>query len=149
MDERAVSTMVSYVLALGISAILIGGLLTAGGTFVDNQRNTVVTSELQVVGQRLAADLATADRLVQLGTGPTDIQVTARLPQTVVGSAYTIDINTANGNVSLELSTRGADQTVTIDVANTTTIASGRVGGGDLDIVYNEGENQLEVSRRD
>lgn len=145
MNERAISTMLGYVLTLAISALLVAGLLTVGGSFVDSQQAVVVDSGLQVIGQRLAGDLATADRLAQLDRGTTELRLTARLPTTVSQTSYTIDITTTNGNTSLILSPQSSKRNVTVDVANTTAISPGTVTGGDLVIVYNDAETRLEV----
>jgi hypothetical protein len=148
MTDRAVSTTLNYTLTLGISAILIVGLLTVGGNFVESQRNGVVDSELEVIGERLAGDIHTADRLVQADNETTTVTVTSRLPRRVSGSSYDIEVVTSDGNATLELTSDAIDRTVTTRVPNTTAISSTTVRGGTLEIVYNQsGSNdRLEVT---
>lgn len=145
MSDRAVSTALNYSLTLSIAALLIVGLLTAGGNFVDGQRTQVVDSELEVIGQRLAADISTADRLVEMDGNPTTVNVTADLPSTVSGSPYSVRVTTRDGNASLQLTTRELGRNVTVPVANTTDIAPGTTSGGDLEIVYDDSNERLEV----
>ena len=51
-DDRAVSTTLGYVLSLAIASILISGLMLATAGFVEGQREQVIRSELEVVGDR-------------------------------------------------------------------------------------------------
>lgn len=146
MSERAVSTAFNYTLILGISTILIVGLLTAGGNFVDAQRDSVVDSELEVIGERLASDIAMADRLVQAGNADQTLNLTAELPSSVSGSSYSIDIVTEDGNASVELTSPSLDRTVTAKVANTTALEPTSVSGGSVEIVYDQSEERLVVT---
>lgn len=145
MRDRAVSPTLNYTLTLGISAILVVGLLTAGGNFVENQRDGVVNSELEVIGERLAGDIATADRLVQIGDGPTTLNVTAELPRRVSGAPYDVAVLTSDGNVSLELTSDSVDESVTASVSNVTAVAATNVTGGTLEIVYDRSADRLVV----
>ncbi len=136
MTDRGVSTTLNYVLTLAISTLLVGGLLVAGSTYVDHQRETVIDSQLQVIGQRLADDIATADRLVQASDGTTDVRITTSLPTTVAGSTYAIDVQTDSGDTTLRLRAQQLDRTVTVAVANKTVIEPGTVNNPDIAIVY-------------
>ena len=144
MRDRGVSVTLNYTLVLGITAILVVGLLTAGGGFVESQRNSVIDSELRVIGERLAADLATADRRAQSGESSTTLNVTTQLPKTVAGTSYRIEVVTAGGNTSLELTTDSLDRSVTARVANTTAIEPTEFPGGPVEITYAGGT--LEVN---
>lgn len=146
MNERAVSQALSYTLTLGISTLLVVGLLTAGGNFVETQRNDVVDAELAVIGERLSADVATADRLVRVGENDTRVSVRSKLPRSVAGQSYTVDVATGGGNVSLALTATSLSRTVRTNVANATAIDSGAVAGGTLRIAYNQTSERLEVT---
>lgn len=143
MADRAVSTTLNYALTLAISTLLVGGLLVAGSTFVDDQRKTVIDSELEVLGQRLADDIATADRLVRASAGSPTVRISTSVPATVGGSTYTIDVLTDDGNASLRLRTHELDRSVTVNVANETEIDPGSVSNDEIEIVYAGGT--LEV----
>ena len=145
MDDRAVSVTLNYTLTLGISAILVVGLLTAGGNFVESQRNSVVDSELDVIGERLASDIATADRLVRIGDGTPTVNVTAQLPDAVSGQSYNVAVVTSNGNASVELTSPSLDRSVTANIANTTAVAPSSVTGGTVEIYYDPSSGQLVV----
>ncbi|MHB9285703.1 hypothetical protein ACKVMT_01520 [Halobacteriales archaeon Cl-PHB] len=147
MSDRAVSTSLNYSLTLAISTLLVVGLLTAGGTFVDQQREGVVDSELRVIGERLASDLAAADRLAQVGGGSAVVNVTSRLPRSVSGKSYTVAVTGSGGNATLVLSPNGENREVSVPVANKTAISPTRVSSGNLRIVYDDaGDGTLEVT---
>lgn len=140
--DRGVSTVVGYVLNLGIATILVTGLLISGGSLVDDQRERTARSELDVIGNRIAADLETADRLLRTGNG--SVAVRSDLPRTVVGSTYQVEVVASDGSVSLELETSRPAVTRTVPLRNVTPVQQVTVSGGDLTI---EGANDsLEVT---
>lgn len=146
MDDRAVSNVFSYTLSLAIAAVLVSGLLIAGGTFVEDQRTSVVRSELEVVGQRLAADVAAADRLVRLSDGDSSVRLTSEVPDAVAGTGYRVDVGTSGGNTTVFLSSTALEERVAVPVANVTAVAPGSVQGGDVVVAYDEATDRLEVT---
>ncbi|WP_435115480.1 DUF7266 family protein [Halolamina sp. C58] len=91
-DRRGVSTALGYTLTLSITAILIAGLLTAGGTLVENQQRAVVTDELTVTGQQLASGFEDADRLAGTMHNGT-VRVNVWLPADVgSGGGYSLEV---------------------------------------------------------
>lgn len=151
MDDRAVSTVVGYILTLGITAVLITGLLTAGGDFVGDQRHGTIRDEMQVLGQQLASDLSAADRLVR--AGGTEVSVTRTLPDEVTGVGYLVTIEDSVDDpnvVDITLRTENPDVSVTLGVYLVTDVGSDTGGtithnGGDL-VIELDGDH-LEVTR--
>lgn len=148
-DTRGVSITLNYVLTVAISTMLIVGLLVAGTTYVNGERERVVESELEVLGHHLAGDIATADRMVQVSDAPTDISVSSKVSETVAGSGYNVHVRAADGNVSLEFAAYSPDVTVTVPVANRTAVASTDVTDDELVIEYadedGDGDRELVV----
>lgn len=140
--DRGVSTVVGYVLNIGIATILITGLLLSGASLVSDQRDRTVRTELDVLGNRLAADLETADRLLRLGDG--EVTVRTALPDRVAGTEYHIEIQTTAGTVEIRLETADSSITRTVPVRNTSRIKAGTVDGGD--VVIDGAAGWLEVS---
>jgi hypothetical protein len=130
--DRGVSTVVGYVLNVGIATLLITGLLIAGTGLVEDQRERTVRTELDVIGNRLAADIETADRLLR--TGNATVTVRSTQPETVAGSGYSIEVLTADGSVSLRLEANRVDVSRRVPVRNVSPVAAGTVSGGDLTI---------------
>lgn len=138
--DRGVSTVVGYVLNLGIATILIAGLLIAGSGLVADQRERTARTELDVLGNRIAADMETADRLLEADGRVT---IRSRLPDTVAGSNYRVTVDATDGNVTVRLATSDPAIVRTVPVANETPVREGTVSGGPIVV---QGQNgQLEV----
>lgn len=146
IDDRAVSSALGYVLSLGITAILISGLLLAGGNFVEGERTRVTGTELDVVGQRLASHLASADRAAMTVRSDGTLVVEAGLPERVAGTDYTIGINEttvrtdAQNTYALTLRTRSPDVAVSVSVRTTTPLLNATLNGGSLRIQYSDSD---------
>lgn len=140
--DRGVSTVVGYVLNLGIATILIAGLLISGAALVSNQEERTVREELDVIGNRLAADLETADRLLRTANGSLTIRST--LPETVAGSSYDITVRDTGDGLVLDLVAQDPSINRTIPVRNVSPVQTGTIPGGDISIKGTNGE--LEVT---
>lgn len=89
-DERAVSTTLAYTLTLSITAVLVSGLLIAGGGLIEDQRQAITRDELTVSGQQLAGGLEDADRLAGAAEDGT-VKVGIWLPADVgAGGEYSL-----------------------------------------------------------
>lgn len=142
MTDRAVSTVVSYVLVVGIVAILSTALVGGFAPFVTNQQQGAVHSTLETFGNDLAGDIDSVDRLAAgVGENGTVVYRT-RLPNQVGGSAYEIEIAQLGGGTTYQITLRPfeVDTSVSVRVRTVTPVAE-RTGadaldGGNLRIVY-------------
>lgn len=131
-DDRAVSVAVSYVLALGITAILISGLLVASSDYLEDERQRATIQELDGLGNRLAAAFTDADRLSRSG-GATSLVV--ERPSRIAGSDYTVEIRrgpicaTPSEADCLHLQTATDNVSITIPLANRSQVALSRGDG--------------------
>jgi hypothetical protein len=141
-DRRGVSTTLSYVLTLAITAILISGLLAGGATLVENQRETTARAELQVVGQQMVADIDAASRLAVASDGGT-ARVERRYPPRVVGGGYRIAVEPATSSVTL--TSDAVDVSVTVPYVSETPVTAATVGGGPVVVEYDAATDTLEV----
>lgn len=142
-DERAASITLNYVLAIAISAVLVTGLLIAGGNFVQGQQTSVVRNELSVVGQRLAADVERVDRLVAAGDGVSAARINRTLPTAAVGERYDVELDASAEE--LTLTADGADVSVSVPISNRTALADSSVGSGSVAVVYNESAGVIRL----
>ncbi|WP_435066298.1 DUF7266 family protein [Halobaculum sp. EA56] len=138
--DRATATTLSYVLTLGITAILISGLLAAAGTTVETQREDTTREALEVVGQQISSRVMAADRLV--ASGASAVTVRGTYPESVAGSTYSVVVR-SGPPPEIELTATGVDVSVTVGAATRTPVADASLSGGDVEIVYTGG--QLEV----
>lgn len=144
MDSRAVSTTVSYVLSVAITAMLVAGLLLAGGDFVDDRRDQVVQTELRVIGHQVAADLGRVDRMVEAGDDVSTARVNQTFPERVTGNAYTITIRESPDSRVL-VNTTNPDVEVRVRVRTTTQIEESSASGGTVSVFYDASNDRLEV----
>lgn len=94
MTDRAVSVTVNYVLTITIATLLLSLLFVSAGGLIESQTEQTIRSELEVLGQQLAADIESADRLATIADGEeAEVEIETRLPNQVAGSTYTIVIN--------------------------------------------------------
>ncbi|WP_254537778.1 DUF7266 family protein [Halomarina litorea] len=148
-DTRATSTTLGYVLTLGITSILITGLLMGAGGMVEDQRERTIRSELQVVGQMVAADVSAADRLAQAGDATFAIR--RDVPPTVAGATYTVEVvvddpeNFPPTDTYLRLSTSNPSVTVEVDMALQSTLVESSLTGDRVVVTYDPATG-LEVT---
>lgn len=133
--NRAVSTTLGYVLTLGITAILVSGLLFAAGNFVEEQREDVIQTELDIVGEQIASHIHAADRLNQSGEGETEVLITQPFPAEVTRNPYDITL-VEEEDPYLLLESRRPDVSSKVPLTNTTAVAQSSASGGTIQIEY-------------
>lgn len=144
-DRRATSTALGYVLSLGIAAILVSGLIIAAGGLMESQRDQSARIELQVVGQTVADDLASASRLADCDS--CRVQLRIDVPSRVAGEAYRIQVVEVDPpHISrLALTTGRTNAAANVTVRTTHPIAETTVVGGTLVVEYDPAAGELEV----
>ena len=134
--DRAVSITVNYVIVLGISAVLVSGLLVGAGGYVQDQRTNVVREELTVVAEQLATGISDADRLARADAQSRSVRVGVTLPARVAGESYRITVtnrSTPGGEPmrhELTLRSSRTDVSVTLTISTLVDLDEGSVGGG-------------------
>ncbi|ELZ82923.1 hypothetical protein KU306_10480 [Haloferax larsenii] len=147
MTTRGVSTTLGFVLTLTITAILVSGLMVAAGGFVSGERERITEAELEVIGQRLAANLEATDRVVAGSDDQTTVRISSRLelPPRVAGTTYRVTVEPdASGESELVLESSDPEITVRVPFVNRTRLAGSSVDGGDVVVDYDG--TQLEVT---
>ncbi|GGJ00199.1 hypothetical protein GCM10008995_07550 [Halobellus salinus] len=152
---RAVSITVNYVIVLGITAVLVSGLLVGAGGYVQDQRTSVVREELTVVAERLAAGIADADRLARADAQSRSVRVGVRLPARVAGESYRITVTTRSTpgegpmRYALTLRSSGTDVRVTLTTSTLVGIEEGSVSGGWVVVRADAGDSTLVLADGD
>lgn len=136
-DDRAVSVAVGYVLNFAVAALLVSGLLIAGGGLIDSQTKEVTTDELSVIGHQLADELSSADRLVRAGDVST-LSIRTELPRGTTAGEYTIeiDIEESSDEGTIVLRTSSPEVTVTVPFQIRSALEEDQIGGGPVRIEY-------------
>lgn len=149
-DDRGVSTTVSYAITLVITTMLITGLLVAGGDFVETQREQATLSELRVLGQQLAGDVSSADRLARTAGPDGDVDLRRRLPEQIAAASYRVSHSRPGGSntSTLRLESDNPDERTEVRVHSTTPLfVKTNLTGGEVQVTYNSVREELVVRR--
>jgi hypothetical protein len=117
---------------------MVSGLFVGVGELVANQQERAIATQLETVGNRLAADLGTANRLVETGSGPTadpTVELRTRLPDTVAGSEYRVRVVGSGPRYTLALRSFAPVVETTV-VVRAPVGVDGSVSGGRVHIEY-------------
>ena len=134
-NDRAISASVTHALALGITAILISGLLFTAGTLLQEQRQDSAREQLLTVGNRMADDLTRAAALAQDGG---NVSFQTKHPTSVAGRSYTVQFLTGGDcdtdlfdvEACLELTLQDQQTVVKVPVRNETDVSFERMSNG-------------------
>lgn len=121
-SDRGQSISINYTISLVIVTVMMSGLFLSMSGFLEDERERTTRSELTVLGNRIAADIATADRLA-LTVEDGRVEVRTTIPRSVAGSEYEVDVTSSgfdggtdswNVTISLRASDTGVSQTVSV-----------------------------------
>lgn len=151
-NQRAVSTTLGYSLVLAITAILVTGLLIAGGTLVEDQRERIADEELSVTAEQLASGIGDADRLSSTDSNGV-LRVTVWLPDRIAGGAYTLELEnqpTDDGQpakATIIADSQAVDVTAELSIRTTVPVANQTVVGGPVVISHrdDDGDGNREL----
>ena len=144
--DRAVSITVNYVIVLGLTAVLVSGLLVGAGGYVQDQRTNVVREELTVVAEQLAAGIGDADRLSRVEAQSRSVRVGVALPSQVAGESYRIEVRTLSPageepkRHELTLRSAESDVSVTLTISTLEGLDDGSVNGGRVVVRLDSGD---------
>jgi hypothetical protein len=144
--RRGVNTTVGYVLALGITTVLISGLLVAASGTLDAQQQSVIRSEMKVVGEQTAISMTAADRFTAAErdtTGTTAYEVSLLHPDDFAGEQYSIRVeeyDPTNNLYRLVLRTNSPVVEQQVVFRSMTPVRETTVNGGALKITLDSGE---------
>lgn len=146
MSTRGVSITLSYILTLGITTVLISGLIVAGSGFVIDQREQVIDQELTVIGNQLAGTVEQADRLANASQGdPTTLYINETFPQQVTGSPYTVELKSGDP-AQVVLTSRSPVVTIRVNTTVETPVSDAeRASGGTISVAWDGGESALVI----
>lgn len=146
-DTRAVTNVLNYALMLGIVSLVVSGLVFGVGAVVENQQERAIQGELKTIGNRLAEDVSTVDRLVAQNDGNGAVVLHTTLPEHVAGSGYKITVTeTGTDRYLLVLESTDPEIQVRVSLRMDADLATGTVHGGELTIRYDDTADHVEVT---
>jgi len=119
-DSRGVSKQIGYILAISVISLLMAGLITSTGVLVEQTTEHGTESRLQVTGDRMAAQIMAADRLMNKNDGTSELVLNVGVSTDAQKSPYRVSHDEGANELVLEHSAR--DVTVTIPL----TVSEGR-----------------------
>lgn len=140
--DRGQSISINYTLSLIIVTVLIAGLFVAMSGYLETERENVTRAELEVLGNRIAADIATADRLARTTETDARVEVRTTIPRSVAGSEYEVTITSSdpglNEQFNVEIELRAPTVGVSKNVSTRTEIEvdNSNLHGGPFEVVY-------------
>lgn len=150
--DRSVSVALNYILVLAISSVLVTGLLIAGGSFVEDNRERVINSELTVIGNHVAGNLEQVDRLVtashdNLGSSGDEPEayINQSFQQEVTGSPYAIEI--VDGTpTQVVLTSFDPDVTISVNVTVQNDVRDeSRASTSDISVYYDSDSEEIVI----
>ncbi|WP_324662762.1 DUF7266 family protein [Haloarcula sediminis] len=143
-DTRAVSPAVTQALTIGISTILITGLLLGGSSYVDNKREQTVRQGLQDVGSGVASDLV---RLDQFDTADvsSNVSFTSNYPDRLAGEGYRVHVVEDGELTMIHINSTSSDRQTQVRFANDQPVCESTVRGGQITVLYDVTRGCLEV----
>ncbi len=129
------TAVVSHVLAIGISSLLIVGLLFSAGTLLNEQRDASAEQELETIGNRMATQLAELDEVNGRGL---NVSVRSTHPPRIAGRTYTVQVRdgsdceteTMAPDTCLVLSSAALSVTEVVPIRTKSTVAVESLGSG-------------------
>lgn len=91
-DTRGVSSAVSYTLAIGITIVLVGGLVFTFGGLLDGNLDRTTDSELRVLSEGVATELTKVDNIANRTDDTGTYATLLQAPTDIAGQSYTITV---------------------------------------------------------
>ena len=146
-DERAVSIAVTHVLTIGMTTILISGLLIGAAGMLNDQQDRAGQNELQAIGDRTAGEIVTAVDRGNRTDG--SVNVSSRQPSDSVAGSYSVQLTNASHcrvrdgyDACLTLFASGQDRTAEIPISfyADVEVVDGSATGGQVVVEYDRGD---------
>lgn len=146
-DDRGVSIAITHVLTIGITTILVTGLLVGASGLLEDQKTGAAETELRTIGNRMAEDVSNVG--YQAGNAGDSITLRTNHPSQVSGSGYSVSLYGTNAPecgpyettpdvACLVLQSPQANAEIIVPFRNATPISESSVSGGDFYIHYED-----------
>jgi len=134
-DTRAISPAVTQALTIGISTILITGLLVGGSTFIDNREEDTVRKGLKDVGTGVSSELVRLDQYNKTAVS-NNLSFTSDYPDRVGNEPYRIHVVPDSDKSTIYVNSSASEYWTSVRFKNTSPVCESSVGGGQIAVVY-------------
>lgn len=147
VDDRGISTVMNYTLALGVTAILITGIITGTVGFVESKSESTARTQLDVSSSTVVSEITTVRSIAASPREENqEVTTTVSLPDRTTAGTYLITVTDSN----VTFATIDGDVSVTKELpergGSISTTSNGRISGGDVEIRYRGGDTIEVVS---
>lgn len=147
-DDRALSSALGYMLTIVIAVALTTGLVLGAEAMIQQERETAVRSQLEIIGEKTAATVMTVDRFNDTSTEPMNATVTREFPTRAAGSQYRVELveNSDTGRFEVTVESADFDITVRVPLRNESALRLDQpVNGGTISITYDPTQDHIRV----
>ncbi|WP_336339629.1 DUF7266 family protein [Haloarcula brevis] len=144
-DDRAVSPAVTQALTIGITSLLVTGLLIGGSQMVDSQRERVTQEALENVADGVARDLVRLDAF-ETGTLDTTVSFRAMYPERIADQAYNVEVISDSSHTHVYANASGLNRYAVVQFRNETSVCPSVVSSGPLAVSYNATADCMAVT---
>lgn len=136
----------SHALSIGITAILITGLIISGTNLLESQRDRVVEQGLEDVGSAVVSDLVQMDWFAS-DRSNSAAEITGTHPSRVGGTGYRIVVvpTPERTTIWLNATSDSSDISVPHRYQNQTNVCESTVDGGSVTVEYNTSNDCIEL----
>lgn len=145
-DDRGVSPAVTQALTIGITSLLVTGLLIGGSQMVDSQRDRVTEEALENVGDGIARDLVRLDAFDTASLNST-VSFRATYPERVADGSYNVEVAPDSTRTRIYVNASELDRYAVVQFRNETSVCRSVASSGSLSVTYNATADCLEVTR--
>lgn len=146
-DSRGASIAVNHALTLGITTVLISGLILGAGSQLGEQQDRVIREGLRDVGESTVNELYRIDRLAQ-GNVNNDVVSEVPYPNRVGGETYELRLEETATGARLIAHTADGTKRVPIEFQVQSEICEREVNGGPVGIIYDTNRDCLTLAPR-
>ncbi|WP_246987831.1 DUF7266 family protein [Halorientalis marina] len=143
-DSRGASIPLTHALSLGITALLIAGLLLGSGQLLDRQTERVTEKGLADVSEGVTNEITRIDRLATTD-GNTDADLSSRVtfPARIAGEGYDITLRERSGTAVLYANASGLSRQVQLSLDSD--VCPRSINGGPIRIVYDNSDDCISL----
>ncbi|RLM89451.1 hypothetical protein [Haloarcula sp. Atlit-7R] len=145
-DTRGVSPAVTQALTIGITSLLVTGLLIGGSQMVESQRERVTEEALENIGDGIARDLIRLDAF-DTETLNSSVSFRATYPERIADQSYNVEVTGDPSRTRVYVNASGLNRYAVVRFENETSVCSSVVSSGPLAVSYNATANCMEVTR--
>lgn len=136
-DDRGAAIALNHALSIGITTLLIAGLMLGAGQQLETRQERVAEQGLKDIGESLANEVTRIDRLaVDDGEVRSDISSRISYPHYVSGEGYEVSLQRSGGAAVLSMQMNSPDVRIPINISVESDVCERELNGGPIKVVY-------------